>query len=582
MSEMGERLEFERGGEQELLAKVELRGEREGGLVDAMVPVELIDDTEVAVDENHVRELLESMNIESEKGIISGQLTPVLLAHVADRPKLSIIDGFHRNSALKLAGSDQVFATIRLNTSESEVEDLRILTANSHSSVSFARINEWVSEAWEKTAWAQKITSAQAFNLANNKKLTGAKLGLDNDEAEAIRAWAIDKCNRWRMSASTITQTMATALVADPELVNSARGRESGHELKTLTPQHLKEVARVFPNEYGLQRAVAEVAITHNLTVQQLKQVLEILSTMNDAGDIETVIINKDWAALFDGQSRNRGRKTNEEKARTGHVEKSNRTRKGESSEVSQGVGSESRSVILQYAAARIAMARLQLENSVLRGVYVAPPAYAQSGLSFSLDLSKYPKLEQAAQPSIDLSIEDAFVNRFETQTPKLMDTFIKHTQASEAEATTAIKEIGRRISLDLQRGALRFVDITRGYILDELMRACLVDEIHETLRGRTATISPIDSTVTTFDGDLGIELLPQLAERAQTPLILSGVFSLGAHSIAQVIQLDRPATTELIRSTHERLSAADRIKKSHSKGERNERARENTQAVTV
>ena len=571
---MVERLTTEQGDIEVLLSKIEQRGEREGGLIEAMVPVELIDNTEVAVDENHVRELLESMNIESEKGIVSGQLTPVLLGHVPGREKLSIIDGFHRSAALEIAGKEYIFATIRLNTSEEEIEDLRILTANSHSSVSFARINSWVTEAWEKTSWSSLITSAQAFGLANNKKLTGAKLGLDSDQVTEIRAWALDKCNRWRMSASTITQTMTTALVADPELVNAARGRESGHELKTLTPQHLKEVTKVYPNEFGIQKAVAEVAITHNLTVLQLKQVLELLSAVEATEDVETILINKDWAAMFEGQSRSRGRKTKGEKAATGYTtpEKPEKA-SGRSAEKSgQNNVSESRSVILKYAASRIVIARLQLENTVLKGEYLVPPAGQLDTQVYGFDLSKYPVLVDAAKPVGDTTIQESFIERFEALTPKLEETFASRTGSSESTSASAVKEIGRRIGLDLQRGALRFVEITRPYILDELIRACLADEVRTYQNGRNAIITNIDHTVPTFEADTAVDLLPMLAERTQTPFMLSGAFAIGSHSIAQVIHVDHQTTDILLQSTKERLEAAHRIKHSQLKGEQNEK----------
>ena len=168
-------------------SEIDVRSEREGGLVEAMVPVELIDQTEVPVDDGHVQDLVVSMLTEEAKGTMNGQLTPVLLAQVIGKERLSIIDGFHRSAATERRGSPTVYGTIMPPMSEDEVMDLRILTATSHKSVSFARMYEWVSNSWTKTPWAERVTAAQAFNLASNKKMNGRYIGVSPEEVVAIR-----------------------------------------------------------------------------------------------------------------------------------------------------------------------------------------------------------------------------------------------------------------------------------------------------------------------------------------------------------------------------------------------------------
>jgi hypothetical protein len=78
-----------------LLEGIDIRSTREGGLIEAMVPVGLINREEVAVNEAHVAELRDSIQFEASKGGSTGQLSPVLLAHVPTKDKFVIIDGHH-------------------------------------------------------------------------------------------------------------------------------------------------------------------------------------------------------------------------------------------------------------------------------------------------------------------------------------------------------------------------------------------------------------------------------------------------------------------------------------------------------
>lgn len=545
---MREKPEQEQRGGESLLSKIEIYGTREGGLIEAMVPIELIDRTEVAVDHAHVRELAESMAAESSKGIASGQLTPVLLGLVPGRDKFSIIDGFHRDSALQMAGKDKVFSTIRPNTTEEEIDDLRILTANSHSAVTFARIHDWVSTAWNKSPWSDRITAAQAFSLANNKKMNGRYMGLSEDEATTIRNWALDKCERWHMSAATIWSTMSTAQVADPELVKEVRARASGHELVTLTPQHLREIATAYPDEFQIQRALANVATSQNLTVMQTKKVLEMLRGITDRNEAISTIELTDWAAVFEEEK-------SQKKTR-------NRGVKPKQSEISERSlpKNESRSLSLKYMLARITIARLEISDRVLRGHYVAMPEKHSDPSPFTIDIKPFPQLNNAARPTVTEADSENFINRFEEVEPKLVEVFMKQTNATEDQAHRAVQTIGRRISNDMTKGALRYVDFSRIHMYDELLRTCLADEINQFQHGSAASISSIDSEITNIDATVAMSVLPTLEQKAQTGLVMGGILGIGAHSIAQVISMSHVQTRQVIEQTHHRLNAAERI----------------------
>src|SRR3989344_4490382 len=160
--------------------QVTIVNKREGGLVEAYVPISLIYTQDVPVDASHVQELADSIAKEakSRPGLRTGQLSPVLLAEVEEFDQLPIIDGFHRVPALKLLGSQEVYATIRPESSWEEIVDLRILAATTHRAVRFSRLVEWIEEAWQYSPWSEKIKAAQAFQLRFIKTMTGTRIGL--------------------------------------------------------------------------------------------------------------------------------------------------------------------------------------------------------------------------------------------------------------------------------------------------------------------------------------------------------------------------------------------------------------------
>lgn len=113
-----------------LLRQLTILGEREG-LIEAYVPLTLIDTNEVPVNQMHVGDLARSMRLEASKtGLGTGQLVPVLLAHLSGLLLLSIIDGYHRVSARVLNGENDVYSTIKPDCTPDDVTDTRILSAS--------------------------------------------------------------------------------------------------------------------------------------------------------------------------------------------------------------------------------------------------------------------------------------------------------------------------------------------------------------------------------------------------------------------------------------------------------------------
>lgn len=285
-----------------LIDQVQVINERDGGLLEAYVPVDLVDQEEVAVDQAHVRELAESIMQQSQTHAITGQLSPVLLGQLPGRDRFVILDGFHRVQAVKLAGNAIVYATIKANCAPEDVIDLRIVAANSHKKVKFARIVEWVEEAWQSTSWADRADVSQAFVMTflNGTGMGKGKAGngLTKDEVQEIKGWVRQKCAQWDVNPVSVDKYLRTARAADPELVKIARERSSGHKLEVITPMHLSVIVRHLPNDYMMQDIVARQAVANTLTVAQTQSLSLAVSKAMTYVDMDAVIDSRIWERM--------------------------------------------------------------------------------------------------------------------------------------------------------------------------------------------------------------------------------------------------------------------------------------------
>jgi RNA polymerase sigma factor (sigma-70 family) len=285
-----------------LIDQVQIINEREGGLIEAYVPVDLVNQEEVAVDQAHVIELADSIKQQSKTHEITGQLSPVLLGQLTDQDKFVILDGFHRVPAVKLAGSEIVYATIKTNCTPEDVIDLRIVAANSHKKVKFARIVDWIDEAWQTTPWADRANVSQAFVMTFlNSAGTGkgkAGNGLTKEDVQEIRGWVRAKCEQWDVNPGSVDRYLRTARQADPELVKSARERNSGHKLEAVTPKHLDSIVRHLPNEYMFQEIVARAAVANNLTVPQTQSLALAVAKAKTYEEMDSAIDSKIWERM--------------------------------------------------------------------------------------------------------------------------------------------------------------------------------------------------------------------------------------------------------------------------------------------
>lgn len=278
--------------------RITIVNSRDGGLVEAMVPLPLVYREDVPVDQAHVTDLTDSIRREARVGSRTGQLSPVLLGAVADFPKFPIIDGFHRVAALSQLERPDVFATVRPDCTWEDVVDLRILAATTHRSVRFSRLIEWVEEAWDFSQWADKIRVSQAFNLKVSPNMTGERIGLKPDEVDEIKDWVDRKCEQWHVSHNSLYQHLAVANIAAPDLVKEARERKGGHKLEAVTPQHLGAIARLLPHRHEEQRMVAKVATDLKLTVPRARALATAVSVASDPEAARRIIDTASWTKI--------------------------------------------------------------------------------------------------------------------------------------------------------------------------------------------------------------------------------------------------------------------------------------------
>jgi len=527
-----------------LRSEIDVRSEREGGIVEAMVPVGLIDQTEVPVDERHVTELVESMTEKELLGIDNGQLTPILLAPVIGKEKLSIIDGFHRSAATERRGSMVVYATVMPPMTEEDVMDLRILTATSHKNVSFARMYKWVSESWSKTSWAAKgITDAQAFNLASNKKMNGRYLGLTAEETADIREWAQDKCVRWGTVPTSIQKVMNTAQIADPDLMNQARTRSSGHELKFITPDHLSTIAKAFPRRYGEQRVIADMATSKNLSINDVKVVLEVLKGITTVDQLRSAIDVIDWSEIFT-------------KKPTQKATESTRTTTPEvkPSSVVYTPNSINRKLLI----AELNIGRLSLENSVLRGDFAAGPLHESREPLFTINIGGSAELKELLEPVSGANESDAIADRLDTVSPKLIEIFIRNG-LSDAQAAHAVRSIGQRLGRDIEEGILKHATLNKQTTIDSLIRSAINEEISA---ARKPVLSPLytdEEKRPEFKLNTGLRVAPEVQATARTTMALVGLMGANVHGVSQILSLDRLRAGQMIETVHGRLVSAER-----------------------
>lgn len=328
-----------------LLDNVRIVNRREGGLIEAYVPISTIYREDVPVDDSHVADLRDSIDQESKLNKSSGQLSAIILGEVSGFDKFPIIDGFHRTPALEMLGRSEAFATIRTNCTWEDVFDLRILATSTHRVVKFARVVEWIEEAWKFSPWADRIKAHQAFSLNTAySSFSGIRTGLDSEDIRQINAYIEDKCKKWRFKPGTLARYLAVSETADPELIKKVRDIKVSEKSNSINSRQLMAIASVLPYDYPLQRLVAGVVQVENLNEGKTRILSALVGQAHSTNEAIRLIDSGVWRSV---------------------ITVDRRPRKKE-----RDIFGETQELIDKFYDDEIEIARLTIENAILTGRY--------------------------------------------------------------------------------------------------------------------------------------------------------------------------------------------------------------------
>lgn len=465
---------MERLGQVSLLDQVHVIDRREVGKVAAIVPLSLINTSDVAVDEYHVNELADSIVKETAEGVPYGQLAAIILGEVYGRDKFEIIDGFHRTSALLKLGKNEALASIKTNCTEEEILDLRIVSAATHRSVHFARIAEWINDAWIHTPWHEKVTSSQAFSLAYGRSIrgqqrTGRRLDLAEQEIEEISDWVNVKCSGWSMSAGKIYTSLKAAERLDPQLVKEARswrGRERWH----LSPQHLIELGRLLPGNFELQRLAVETAQDEKLDAIGTGALALTIRDAANVDEAKTLIESGEYKLI---------RETFQRTTRLGELAKMEQT-------------DSYKSLLDSWFQNEMEIARFSIENAVLTGRY-SPSDSSKEEQEIEVERSDVSAIEEPVEELVPQSISvsapkaqlseretEAIIVQMEALKPNLLNYLKNKFGVSSYDGEDIIQEAELRMYAAMTKGKIEYrgrqatevyiYSITRNLTIDKWM----------------------------------------------------------------------------------------------------------------
>jgi hypothetical protein len=527
--------------------RIRIVAEREGGLVEAYVPIDLIRLEDVPVDQAHVADLAASMRKKAQKYGGTGQQSPSLVAYVPGCEQLLITDGFHRAEALRQNGATEVYTTIKLESTMEEVLDDRIEAANKHKSVKFARQIEWVEQAWALTPWSGFIATEQAFALAAAKTQPDSSIGLEPDDMATIREWVDKKCAQWGSKPKTIYNNLSIAGIADPELVKEARADQDPGQLTYITPSHLDVIARTLPLNYRLQTAAANVAKAQNLSIQHTKKLVNRMVNARTPMKLEAILqaVEDNPEAFFRVKSR--------------AAKKRNPTRRsGGRSQAGQAAGEAlSPEGLEELLVDELDLAKLSIENVVLRGAYRVPPVAAKRLPAMALGpLEGLPQgvgergiFKKATSVAAFDQAREQIAALQDQIVPRLPDQY----KLDEWVAAALADDVGNRILEDMRSGALQYapletyqlnmifvrslraqIGVRKNRELKHAMQGAQDEELPARLPAETVRETASPTVSTTVEVIMGS--LTEFDFKQRRMLILSTFFNLSSFAIGQVL----------------------------------------------
>lgn len=504
-------------------------------MIDALVPIELIDQSDVPVDMDHANDLAANMKNQMDDNNPTGQETAIGIAHIPGENIFHITDGFHRTAGKTADGQEYILCRIKTDSSWEEIIDSRILNATNHQPTKIPRLVAWMNQAWGMTKWGvgeDAISVMAAFALAERDS-TGVKLGLNAEEAKEIKELVKSKAKKWNLKVETVLSHLSTAEKIDPELHKSSRKRSGKKELDAIAPAHLKILGQEIPGESEKQKAVANFVISNNLNAANTRIAAREVAKHDDiAKGIETVS-DPGWMA------ENLAQKTNKKPKAATKPKRTNRAKKLSPGELPNIVVDE------------IDIANLVLENTVLRGEYTPPPSGISKRTYLELD---DPNLGELIK-RYDWNDEKIAL----TRQALLKDKKIGITHLTgrdgffEDKAKIIVDLAVRRIMKDVADGVLQYTGVLN---IPTLFARTMHDQ---TLREKNKI-----NAAPPLRGVTGVTLgLKQYAEAMQglkdknerRVVTLSAVFNLNSFAISQVLKIQEIEVNQQIAKLAKELS---------------------------
>lgn len=559
-----------------LFEAIQLNGIFEKGVADAYVPLYLIDDEEVAVDELHVQELAEQIRDRANTTGERGQLEHIFLGHIPGLNRLVIIDGFHRVAALAIANHKDALARILLNTTWEEVTDLRIETAREHKSVSFSREIAWIEYIWARTAWADKISAVQAFGLEQSTASTpGAYLKVTPEEVAAIKKWVQTKSGLWKLKASTIFNHLALASAADPNLSKLVRGGKGTWGTGAINQEQFRAIVSVLSGNFPLQQVAYEAVRKHRLTAEEASSLAWKIALTDSPEEADREVLN-----YLQSKSSPPKSKSHPEPRPHGEIYYSPPRPKVTGS-ILPSHSLPSQELLKKFFIDELELAHAALVVAVLRGRYTAPPSIDDGARPRLL-----PVLNTAGQHSTIIGTQneswsDDKITRLENYFEGLRAQLIEQVSAGsrldkEAAHSVVVTAVSRLLQ-DIREGGLRYVQFDDQTQINKVLARCIRDEtrLHETRN----SAMPSDrlryenqNLVQLFAEDMPeaqvtqkvlIDIirnnLPKLSQIERRILMLSTFFDLSAFAISQVlgqkVEIVEPALVRVSRKIREEVT---------------------------
>lgn len=265
------------------VTKSELKGwefhfyDETNGTFIADMPLGAVDTNDMPTDPERIDEVHDLLEEAETLEGGTGQRDACVVCHVKDEG-FFLVDGFHRHKVQTARGKTSLRVKIIPNCSYDDVTRLQVeYTRKQHKPIEFSRIVDIMQKNWLRTEWAGDApgklpTVLLAFNStdpdywAEDPEDQRRLEAVEPDTQEEIDEWVAVKSEEWGYSPAKLRENLALADGLAPDLVQRTlvgRRLPEGY----LRPSHGVVIAKFFPGDYVLQRAMFDVAASEQLSI---------------------------------------------------------------------------------------------------------------------------------------------------------------------------------------------------------------------------------------------------------------------------------------------------------------------------